>query len=80
MTNNMVGFVLFIVFNATFNNISAIGFELTTLVVINTGCAGSCKSNYHMIMTAPENNSTYSDYQIILIAHLNGKPDLLLYT
>ena len=27
------------------------GFELTTLVVINTDCTGSCKSNnYHMIM------------------------------
>jgi hypothetical protein len=27
------------------------GFELTTLVVIGTDCRGSCKSNYHMIMT-----------------------------
>ena len=27
------------------------GFELTTLVVIGTDCIGSCKSNYHMIMT-----------------------------
>ena len=26
-------------------------FELTTLVVIGTDCIGSCKSNYHMIMT-----------------------------
>ena len=26
-------------------------FELTTLVVIGTDCTGSCKSNYHMIMT-----------------------------
>ena len=25
--------------------------ELTTLVVIGTDCIGSCKSNYHMIMT-----------------------------
>ena len=25
-------------------------FELTTLVVINTDCTGSCKSNYHTIM------------------------------
>jgi len=33
-------------------------FELTTLVVINTDCIGSCKSNYHMIMamTAPSKN------------------------
>ena len=27
------------------------GFKLTTLVVIGTDCIGSCKSNYHMIMT-----------------------------
>ena len=29
------------------------GFKLTTLVVIDTDCIGSCKSNYHMITTAP---------------------------
>ena len=28
------------------------GFELV-LVVIGTDCKGSCKSNYHMIMTDP---------------------------
>ena len=28
-------------------------FELTTLVVIDTDCTDSCKSNYHMIMTTP---------------------------
>ena len=27
------------------------GFELTHLVVIDTDCTGSCKSNYHTIMT-----------------------------
>jgi hypothetical protein len=27
------------------------GFELTTLVVIDTGCIGSCKSNYHKVTT-----------------------------
>ena len=27
------------------------GFEITTLVVIGTDCTGSCKSNYHTIMT-----------------------------
>ena len=26
-------------------------FEFTTLVVIDTDCTGSCKSNYHTIMT-----------------------------
>ena len=74
----------FMVFNATFNNISIIlwrsfnwwrkpeytekttdlsstpcheqGLELTTLVVIDTDCTGSCKSNYHTLttMTAPK--------------------------
>jgi hypothetical protein len=55
------------VFNATFNNILVIswrsvllveetgvlvaGFELITLVLIGTDYIGSCKSNYHMIMT-----------------------------
>ena len=28
-----------------------LGFELTNLVVIYTDCTGSCKSNYHTIMT-----------------------------
>jgi hypothetical protein len=28
-------------------------FELTTLVVIGTGCIGSCKSNFHTITTSP---------------------------
>ena len=27
------------------------GFEITTLVVIDTDCIGSCKSNYHTITT-----------------------------
>ena len=27
------------------------GFEVITLVVIGTGCTGSCKSNYHRITT-----------------------------
>jgi hypothetical protein len=55
------------VFNATFNNILVLswrsvllveetgvlvaGFELITLVLIGTDYIGSCKSNYHMIMT-----------------------------
>jgi hypothetical protein len=30
---------------------SQAGFELTTLVVIDTDCTGSCKSNYHTITT-----------------------------
>ena len=37
------------------------GFKLTTLVVIGTDCTGSCKSNYHLIMTttAPVNVNQY---------------------
>jgi len=34
------------------------GFKLRTLVMIDTDCTGSCKSNYHTITTttAPEKN------------------------
>ena len=34
------------------------GFELVTLLVLDTDCIGSCKSNYHTVMTttAPSNN------------------------
>ena len=48
------------------------GFELTTLVLIGTGCTGSCKSNYHTIttMTAPivfrTTNFCISDEKILL--------------
>ena len=31
------------------------GLKLTTLVVIGTDCIGSCKSNYHIITSAPFN-------------------------
>ena len=31
------------------------GLKLTTLVVIGTDCIGSCKCNYHTIMTTTEN-------------------------
>ena len=30
------------------------GFKLTTSVVIGTDCIGSCKSNYHITMMAPQ--------------------------
>ena len=30
---------------------TGVGFELTTLVVIGYACIGSCKSNFHTIMT-----------------------------
>jgi len=41
-----------------------LGFELTTLVMISTHCIGSCKSNYHtiMTMTAPYNIDTRCSY------------------
>jgi hypothetical protein len=32
------------------------GFELTTLVVIDTDCTGSCKSKYHTITTTTTSN------------------------
>ena len=35
------------------------GFGLTTLVVIGTDCIGSCKSNYHAIMTTTIPGKTY---------------------
>ena len=34
-------------------HIAWVGFQLTTSVMIGTDCIGSCKSNYHTIMTAP---------------------------
>ena len=34
-------------------HLARMGFQPTTLVVIGTDCKGSCKSNYHTIMTAP---------------------------
>jgi hypothetical protein len=40
------------------------GFELTTLVVIGTDCIGSYKSNYHTIMTDPNNHIIYSSMVI----------------
>ena len=35
-------------------HLACAGFELTTLVVINTDCTGSCESNYLTTTTAPE--------------------------
>ena len=34
-------------------DITWVGFELLTLVVLGTDCIGSYKSNYHMTTTAP---------------------------
>ena len=38
------------------------GFELTTSVVIGADCIGSCKSNYHTIMTTTVPVSPYYKY------------------
>ena len=38
---------------------TSVGFELTTLVVICTDCTGSCKSNYHTILTMMVPKSTF---------------------
>ena len=45
-------------------NLAWVGFELTTLAVIDTDCIGSCKSTYHTItaMTAPKNLITRALY------------------
>jgi len=43
------------------------GFDLITLVVISTDCTGSCKSNYHTIMTM------MAPYTCIHVVHLNNK-------
>jgi len=47
-------------------HLAKVGLELTTLVVIDTDCIGSYKSNYHTITTGPsilvnilENSQTY---------------------
>ena len=39
---------------------SLAGFELTTLVVIDTDCKGFCKYNYHTIMTTTATLTTGS--------------------
>jgi hypothetical protein len=41
-------------------------FELTTLVVIGTDCTGSCKSNYHTLMTTTAPIYLVSTYNMIL--------------
>ena len=63
--------------STTFNNISAITWpsvllmeetgvpELTTLVVIDTDCIGSYKSNYHAITTTSMNGRTGVLLQLI---------------
>ena len=40
------------------------GFELTTLVVISSDCIGSCKSNYHTIMTTASPWSNLMIYKV----------------
>ena len=56
------------------------GFELTTLVVIGSVCTGSCKSNYHTIMTttAPKNKE-YST-SVIQSAKSNSKRNHVIIT
>ena len=42
------------------------GFERTTLVMIDTDCNGSCKSNYHVITTTP--TELYVTFALYLIS------------
>ena len=46
-------------------------FELTTLVVIDTDCTGSCKSNYHTIMTTTSSLYVMTMKKISHITSLN---------
>ena len=41
------------------------GLELTTLVVIDTDCIGSCKSNYHTITTM---TTPYNNYNLVFVS------------
>ena len=61
------------------------GFQFTTLVVINTDCTGSCKSNYHTIMitTAPGSDKRNwwiprSEQELLIVPeHLSSLPVLV---
>jgi hypothetical protein len=50
------------------------GFELTTLVVIDTDCTGSCKSNYHTITTNIRGGSRRGG-SLKKIAPSGGRPE-----
>jgi len=52
-----------------------VGFEFATLVLIGTDCTGSYKSNYHTIMTAPYDKSTF----VYLLNH-DKKKYLLIWS
>ena len=43
------------VYNIMLYTLPMAGFKLTTSVVIGADCIGNYKSNYHMIMTIPDN-------------------------
>ena len=56
-------------------HLAGAGFELTTSVVIDTHCIGSCKSNYHTITTTTtplKFYMTYSYVYIFLYIHFPG--------
>ena len=42
------------------------GFKLTTLMVIGTDCTGSCKSNYHTMMTTTASQILYNNQNDII--------------
>jgi len=48
-------------------HLPCMGFELTTLVVIDTECIGSSKSNYHAIKTVPNISQKICRYVKLLI-------------
>ena len=47
------------------------GMRLTTLVVIGTDCIGSCKSNYHEIITKIEGEALQEDKYCIRYNYLH---------
>ena len=59
-----------------------VGFELTTLVVIGPDCIGSCKTNYHTIMTKTASFWFNGNKNNAYIKHKNylKKMFIVLYT
>ena len=53
------------------------GFEITTLVVIGTGCTGSCKSNYHTITTTTTLKKEFDFYTFFFYL---SRHELYLFT
>ena len=53
-------------------HLALVRFKLTTLVVIDTDCTGSCKSNYHAITTTIAPLCDLTSLTILFYALLEG--------